>query len=109
MSSGAALELMNHSHINLVLAKNQPTQVPAKLYECVAMGHPTLVITQTTSAAAREARRIGATMCEAHDVMGIKAFDQDIWRNAPGRVDGSSQISCEAIAAEMGALLAGRQ
>ena len=105
VSGATALDLMNRSHINVVLAQQQPTQVPAKLYECVAMGNTTLVITESTSAAAREARRIGATTFEADDITGIQAFVQKVWRNPPVRIAVSDDISYEGIAAEVDALL----
>ena len=54
-----ALELLSRSHLALVLAQDQPMCVPAKLYESVGLGVPTLVIAEEASAAACEARRIG--------------------------------------------------
>lgn len=105
VSSATALDLMNRSHINIVLAQQQPTQVPAKLYECVAMGNATLVITESTSAAAREARRIGATTFEADDITGIQAFVQEVWRNPPVRIANSADICYDGIAAEVDVLL----
>src|SRR5690606_41092399 len=37
-----ALALLGRSHLALVLAQDQELQIPAKLYECVALGVPTL-------------------------------------------------------------------
>jgi hypothetical protein len=38
VSRAQALELTRRSHLALVLAQGQPTQIPAKLYECVGPG-----------------------------------------------------------------------
>src|SRR5256885_5040333 len=53
---------------DLVLAQYQPLCVPAKLYESVALGTPTLVIAEPDSAAAREARRLGAMTVDAAEI-----------------------------------------
>ena len=73
LSRRGALELLSRVEMALVLAQNQPLCVPAKLYESVALGTPTLVIAEPDSAAAREARRVGAMTVDAGDVTGISA------------------------------------
>jgi len=70
----SALGLLGRAHLALVLAQEQPMCVPAKLYEAVGLGVPTLVIAETDSAAAREARRIGAMTVEGNDVDGIASL-----------------------------------
>jgi hypothetical protein len=47
-----ALDLLRCSNLALVLAQDQRLQVPAKLYESVGLGVPSLVIAEKTSAAA---------------------------------------------------------
>ena len=101
LSNVDALDLMNRSHLNLVLAQQQPTQVPAKLYECVAMQIPTLVIAEATSAAAREARRIGAIPCEHTDVPAIRDLLLLLWRSPGGRVTPTAEIGYSSIAEQM--------
>jgi glycosyltransferase involved in cell wall biosynthesis len=102
-----ALDLVNRSHVALVLAQDQPTQVPAKLYESVAMGVRTLVIAESTSAAAREARRIGADTCEPDDINGIRAVLDLVWSNRGAPVDVVSSIGYDALAKRMVAVLRG--
>jgi hypothetical protein len=68
-----ALALSARSRLALVLAQQQDLQVPAKLYELVAMRVPTLVIAESDSASASEARRLGALALEPGDVTGIAA------------------------------------
>jgi glycosyltransferase involved in cell wall biosynthesis len=67
-----ALDLLRRSHVALVLAQQQRTQIPAKLYECVGLGVPTLVISELESAASREAMRIGAFAVETKDVARMR-------------------------------------
>jgi glycosyltransferase involved in cell wall biosynthesis len=57
---GEALDILRRCTYAVVLAQGQPLQVPAKLYECVALGLPTIVITEQDSATASEARKMGA-------------------------------------------------
>lgn len=69
-----ALTLVSRSRLALVLAQGQEYQVPAKLYELVAMGIPTLVIATAASAASTEARRVGAAVRDPDDIDGIARF-----------------------------------
>lgn len=105
VSGSEALELINRSHLTLVLAQRQPLQVPAKLYECVAMGVQTLVIGDTPSASESEARRIGALVCESNDVDGIRSVIEHLWLNPTGFTQPTGSIGYDAIAGEMDALL----
>jgi hypothetical protein len=73
-----ALELLRRSHLSLVLAQDQPMQVPAKLYESVGLGVPTLVIAEEGGAAACEARRIGAMSLDSANVEGLRALLEDM-------------------------------
>jgi glycosyltransferase involved in cell wall biosynthesis len=103
-----ALSLLARADLSLVLAQEQPTQVPAKLYEAVALAVPTLVITEPDSAAAREARRIGAMTIENDDVVGMRRILDDIVDGRfPKRIDPRAPISYEALAKQMELVLTG--
>lgn len=96
-----ALELLNRSHLSLVLAQDQPMQVPAKLYESVGLGIPTLVIAEATSAAACEARRIGAMTVDGGDVEGLRSiFDDMLTGRIPMKIEPKTPISYEYLAGE---------
>ncbi|HEY8469924.1 MAG TPA: glycosyltransferase [Longimicrobiales bacterium] len=101
-----ALFLLCRSHLALVLAQDQEMQVPAKLYECVALGLPTLVIAEATSAAAREARRIGAIACEPTDIAGIVSVLRRLWlRTQPARIEPAAAIDYATLASDMDRVL----
>jgi glycosyltransferase involved in cell wall biosynthesis len=101
-----ALDLLGRAHLALVLAQEQPMCVPAKLYESVGLGVPTLVIAEKESAAAREARRIGAMTVEGHDVSGIKSLLGDMLAGRlPTDIPPKTAISYEELAIEMDRLL----
>jgi glycosyltransferase involved in cell wall biosynthesis len=100
-----ALEIINKSHLTLVLAQDQELQVPAKLYECVAMGVPTLAIAEPGSAAEREARRIGGLTCEPDDVTGMTSVLERVWNGEVSTTPPISTISYETISRQMEALL----
>jgi glycosyltransferase involved in cell wall biosynthesis len=103
---GAALDLLSRSHLALVLAQDQPMCVPAKLYESVGLGVPTLVIAEKHSAAADEARRIGAMTVEGEDVEGIRSVLSDLLHGKiPTRIEPKTAISYEVLASEMDRLL----
>jgi glycosyltransferase involved in cell wall biosynthesis len=104
-----ALQLINRSHLALVLAQDQAMQVPAKIYEGVAMGVPTLVIAEPSSAAAREARRVGAVTCGAEDHEAIVTLLEQIWSNATNRSATSASIGYQHIARHVEALLLGQR
>lgn len=74
-----ALRVAVRSRVGVVLAQDQELEVPAKLYELVAMNLPTLVVTNVGSATAAEARRIGAVAVDPTDATGIARFLEDVW------------------------------
>ena len=101
-----ALRLLSRAHLALVLAQEQPMCVPAKLYESVGLGVPTLVIAEPDSAAAREARRIGAMTADAKDVHAIGAMLSDLLAaRVPKTVEQKTAISYEDLAREMDRML----
>jgi hypothetical protein len=101
-----ALELLSRSHLALVLAQNQPMCVPAKLYESVGLGVPTLVIAEETSAAACEARRIGAMTLDGRDVEGLRALLEDMLAGRlPTTIAARTPLSYEDLAIGMDRLL----
>lgn len=107
--SQVALDLLSRSHLALVLAQDQPMQVPGKLYECVAMGIPTLVISESTGASAREARRLGAMICDDKDVECIARVIEDLWLTGLHRPTGlAAGVTYDDIAGEFEGLLTSR-
>jgi glycosyltransferase involved in cell wall biosynthesis len=101
-----ALELLSRAHLALVLAQDQPMCVPAKLYESVGLGVPTLVIAERTSAAASEALRIGAMTVEGGDSVGIRAILEDMLSGRmPRRIQPRTPISYADLAVEMDRML----
>jgi glycosyltransferase involved in cell wall biosynthesis len=101
-----ALELLNRSHLALVLAQHQPMQVPAKLYECVGLGIPTLVIAESASAAASEALRIGAKTVDGRDEKALRAVLEDLLENRiPTTIAAQTPVSYEGLAIRMDHLL----
>jgi len=101
-----ALELLNRSHLALVLAQRQPTQVPAKLYECIGLGVPTLVITETNSASAREARRIGGIVVESGDAVAMRRLLEDLVAGRlPDAIVPAAPISHGVLAREVDRIL----
>lgn len=101
-----ALDLLNRSQLALVLAQHQPMQVPAKLYECVGLGIPTLVIAEPTSAAASEARRIGAMTVDGDDEKALRAVLEDLLDSRiPVTIAARAPVSYEGLAIRMDHLL----
>lgn len=101
-----ALRVLARSDLALVLAQNQPTQIPAKLYECVGLGVPTLVVTETDSAAADEGRRIGAMIVDSEDVAGMRAIlDEMVAGRLPATISSTVPISYESLAGQMDEIL----
>jgi glycosyltransferase involved in cell wall biosynthesis len=100
-----ALALLSRSHLALVLAQDQPLCVPAKLYESVGLGVPTVVIAEDGSAAAYEARRIGAMTFEDDDVAGLRSMLEDLLDSRiPLRIKSNASISYEDLAVQMDTL-----
>jgi glycosyltransferase involved in cell wall biosynthesis len=103
-----ALELLSRSHLALVLAQDQPMCVPAKLYESMGLGVPTLVIAEEASAAAREARRIGAMTLDGRDVDGLRSLMEDMLAgHIPTTIESRTPISYKELAVQMDCLLRG--
>lgn len=103
-----ALDLMSRSHLGVVLAQDQELQIPAKLYEPVALGVPTLVVAEQGSAAAIEGQRLGASVLEPQDAEGIARLLEQLWRHET-RAPLQSRVSVayEAIAPLVDQLLTG--
>jgi glycosyltransferase involved in cell wall biosynthesis len=76
-----ALDVVSRSRLAVVLAQEQELQVPAKLYESVAMGIPTLVVAPADSAAGVEGGRVGAVVRDPADVEGIACLLEQLWRD----------------------------
>jgi len=101
-----ALEVVSRSRLAVVLAQEQELQIPAKLYESVAMGVPTLVVASADSAAAVEGTRVGAVVRDSHDVEGIASVLAQLWRDgSAGRSPCPVPITYEAIAPVVDTLL----
>jgi glycosyltransferase involved in cell wall biosynthesis len=103
-----ALDILGRSHLAIVAAQEQPLQVPAKLYESVGMGVPTVVLAESDSSSANEARRIGAMVVDPADVAGMREL---LERIADGEcVDNTSPsgaLSYEDLASTMDRFLRG--
>ena len=103
-----ALSLLSRSHLALVLAQDQPMCVPAKMYESVGLGVPTLVIAEEKSAAAREARRIGAMTVDSGDATGLRSLLEDLLDGRiPTTLRSKTPISYAELATHMDRLLRG--
>jgi hypothetical protein len=101
-----ALDLLTRSSLALVLAQDHPMQVPAKLYESVAIGVPTLVIAEEMSAAACEARRIGAMTLDGANVEGLRSLLEDMLAGRiPTKIEAKGPISYANLAQEWDSLL----
>ena len=94
-----ALDVVCRSRLAVVLAQEQELQIPAKLYESVAMGVPTLVVAPVDSAAGLEGNRVGAVVRDSDDVEGIASVLEQLWRDAAAeRSSCPVPITYEAIA-----------
>ena len=101
-----ALQLLRRSHLALVLAQGQPMQVPAKLYESVGLGVPTLVIAEDTSAAACEARRIGAMTVDNANVDALQSvFEELLTGGIPTAIQPTTPITYAHLAKQLDGLL----
>jgi glycosyltransferase involved in cell wall biosynthesis len=81
LSHAEALNVVSRSRLVVVLAQEQELQIPAKLYESVAMRVPTLVVAPPDSAAGMEGKRLGALVCDSNDVAGIAGVLEQLWRD----------------------------
>ena len=103
-----ALNVVSRSRLAVVLAQEQELQVPAKLYESVAMGIPTLVVAEAGSAAGVEGERIGAVVRDPGDVEEIACVLEELWQADPRRRPPCPvPITYEAIAPVVDKLLRG--
>jgi glycosyltransferase involved in cell wall biosynthesis len=93
-----ALNVVSRSRLAVVLAQQQELQIPAKLYESVAMGIPTLVVAPPDSAAGVEGERVGALVRDAADVEGIACVLERLWRDGSRAQPCPVPITYEAIA-----------
>lgn len=101
-----ALDLVRSSRLSLVLAQNQKLQIPAKLYESIALGVPTLVIAERDSASYQEAVRLGAHACEADEIEAIAVAIEETTGGAwSGPVSPAEPIDYPSLAARLEALL----
>lgn len=103
---GEALQLVGRSRLAVVLAQHQDLQVPAKLYEMVAMKARTVVLAALDSAAASEARRLGGSAIDPDDIGGLlgvmeKAFD----RARPVTPVSVAELDYQQLAVRVGRLL----
>lgn len=105
----AALDLLRRSSINLVLAQNQELEVPAKLYESLAIGGMTLVIAEPNSAAAREGQALGAEVRAPEDVSGIVELLERSWKAGSNRAVGPVEaVDYARLAEKLQVILATR-
>ena len=93
-----ALNVVARSRLAVVLAQQQELQIPAKLYESVAMGIPTLVVAPADSAAWIEGKRVGAVVHDAADIEGIACVLERLWRDGLRERSCPVPITYEAIA-----------
>ncbi len=101
-----ALRLAAASSASLVLAQDQARQVPAKLYELVAMGVPTIVITEAGSAADREGRRLGAHVFAPNDVGPMADLFGELWEGRePPAAEAAAPVDYAGLAQQMARLL----
>jgi len=100
-----ALDLLIRSRLSVVLAQYQNYQIPAKLYESVGMGKPTLVIAEPDSATAREAVRLGTYLCAPDDVERITTVMEEVWRSNAHAHRALDGVGYDRLVVEMDALL----
>jgi glycosyltransferase involved in cell wall biosynthesis len=74
-----ALRILSRASVSLVLAQDQETAVPAKIYEAAGQEIPALVITEAGSASAGAGRRLGARVHDPADIEGIAGALRAAW------------------------------
>jgi hypothetical protein len=101
-----ALDMLSRSRLAVVLAQEQDVMIPAKLYESVGMGIPTLVVAPADSAAGVEGNRVGAVVRDSADVEGIACVLEQLWRDDSRRRSPCPvPITYEAIAPQVDKVL----
>jgi glycosyltransferase involved in cell wall biosynthesis len=103
-----ALEILAASRMALVLAQGQGIMVPAKLYEAVALGVRTMVITEVDSAAGREGSRLEAAVHAPHDEAGMVTTMEEAWaggRNTSRAITVPTRIDHAHLAIELEGIL----
>ncbi len=104
-----ALRVVSRSRVAVVLAQEQELQIPAKLYESVAMGIPTLVLAAADSATAVEGIRLGAVVRDPCDIEGIARVLEQLWlENVPRQSWSPVPVTYEAVAPLVGELFRGK-
>lgn len=101
-----ALRLLARSSLAIVLAQGQAYQIPAKLYESLGLGVPTLVVSEQDSATTREAERVGAHAAAPEDVSQMARLLAALWRDSAGRRSVSEAVDYRTIARQADAVLA---
>ncbi len=74
-----ALRILSRASVSLVLAQNQETAVPAKIYEAAGLEIPALVVTESGSASAGAGRRLGARVHDPDDIQGMAGSLRAAW------------------------------
>jgi len=103
-----ALGELAASSVALVLAPDQGLMVPAKIFESVGMGVPTLAITEPGSATAHAARRLGAEVADPDDPAEVAAALERLWERRGRRQDPPAAIRYDHLAKEAARILLGR-
>ncbi|HUL49083.1 MAG TPA: glycosyltransferase [Gemmatimonadales bacterium] len=108
LSRAAALSLAGRSGLSIVLAQGQELQVPAKLYELVAMQVPTVAIAEPESATFNAAQRLAAWAVAPDDIRTlVRVFEgaaaHDIVASA--RQAARTDVSYERLAGELNEVL----
>ncbi|TVP48879.1 MAG: hypothetical protein EA350_02720 [Gemmatimonadales bacterium] len=102
-----AMAFLASTDVALTLAQDQETAIPAKIYESVGMRIPTLVITESHSASAVAARRLGAGIHEADDLDGMARSLEAAWNGSwTGEIPDGVLLDYADLAAEAERLLA---
>ena len=107
LSRDAALMLLARSRLGIVLAQKQELQIPAKLYELMGIGIPTVVIAAAGSAAYGEAVRLGAIALEPDDVRGLAEVMEQVWAERLARTETAGAVlDYNDLASQVAQLLA---
>lgn len=100
-----ALAILSSSALAVVLAQDQGLQVPAKLFESVGLGIPTLAITEEGSATAAAARRVGADVADPADPDSVARALERIWDSEVDRIPLPESIRYDCLARRAATLL----